>query len=278
MTNDQTIKNMEQRDSVVLHNQGQKIFGVFHKPSGVEKFPTVLVCHGLGGQKVGRYRIYVLLAQRLAELGIGTFRFDFRGSGDSEGNFSDMTIEGEVSDALLCLSYLREHPNVIPEQIGIFGRSLGAAVAVLTASRTRQVNSLCLWAPLYDSLQWQDKWQKIHSPSLDVSDKKALMTVDGQIPGLGFYKQFFELAIDRALKNLEDIPLMLIHGGKDQVVPLEHSEKYLKSRLHASAMTEFIQFPNCDHDFSHIDEREKALEKSCKWFKQLLTGRTPPSL
>ena len=81
------MRKIEERQSVVLENEGQKIFGILHRPIHVDSCPAVLICHGLAGHKTGQYRIYVILAEKLSEAGIASFRIDFRGSGDSEGKF-----------------------------------------------------------------------------------------------------------------------------------------------------------------------------------------------
>ena len=59
--------NEEERESIILKNHGQKLFCIFHKPAHRKNCPAVLLCHGLGGHKVGRYRLYVSLAKHLAE-------------------------------------------------------------------------------------------------------------------------------------------------------------------------------------------------------------------
>lgn len=260
----------DHRECVVLENHGQKIFGVFHKPIHVTQFPAVLICHGFGGHKVGRYRLYVNIAQRLAEMGIGTLRIDFRGSGDSEGEFSEMTLEGETSDALRALHFLAEHAQVNESRIGMIGRSLGGAVAVMAASRFQTIKSICLWAPIYNASQWQDKWQHLHSAGLHSDHKEHLMTVEGQKPGYEFFKQFFAMNLEDYLPALQATPLFLIHGTQDQIVNLNHSEKYLQNRLSAIGETKFIELPLSDHDFSPLLERQLALEETCQWFNQTL--------
>lgn len=260
----------EQRECVVLENRGQKIFGVFHRPLLQENFPAILICHGLGGHKVGRYRIYVTLASRLAQLGIGSLRIDFRGSGDSEGDFSDMTIEGEVSDALMALDYLRQQPGVDHQRIGIFGRSLGGLVAVLTASSDQRIKTMGLWAPIFSSRQWVEKWNLLHSTPMDLSSKQELMTVDGQIPGYDFYKQFFALNTEESVASLNGMPLLLIHGTMDSVVTLDHTEQYLQVRLKGKGETKFIELPCSDHDFTHMEERRVAMDETCSWFQKTL--------
>ena len=47
----------------------------------------VIFCHGFRGTSIGPNRFFVRLARKLQEKGIGTFRFDQYGSGNSEGNF-----------------------------------------------------------------------------------------------------------------------------------------------------------------------------------------------
>lgn len=96
----------EVREWVTIQVGEMKLFGVIHRPLQGKRSPAVLVCHGFGGSKTGRFRIYVELASLLAKAGIVTLRLDFRGCGDSEGNFSDTTVNSEVEDALKGLEFL----------------------------------------------------------------------------------------------------------------------------------------------------------------------------
>src|SRR5262249_949470 len=154
---------------------GQKIFGVIHRPLNVKKSPFVLMCHGLGGHKVGKGRLYVHLAEKLVSVGIGALRIDFRGSGDSEGDFSQMTIDSEVSDALVALNYLKNDPLIDSERIALFGRSFGGVVAILAAQRFSQIKSIVLWAPVFGSEQWKEKWLKVHAAPISPEQRNSLL-------------------------------------------------------------------------------------------------------
>jgi len=154
------MERFEERESITLENQGQRIFGIIHKPLKPLPCPAVFLCHGFAGNKCGRHRMYVILAKHLSEIGIATLRIDFRGSGDSEGDLTSMTLEGEVSDALLGLSYLEKLPWVDPSRIGIIGRSLGGAVAIMTANRYKKAKSLALWSPVFHAEQWKEEWKR----------------------------------------------------------------------------------------------------------------------
>lgn len=264
------ISYREEREPVVLKSHGQKIFGILHRPLHLTEYPAILLCHGLGGHKVGRYRAYVDLSRRLAAKGIAVFRIDFRGSGDSEGEFSEMTLESEVSDACAALSYLENHPEVDKNRIGIFGRSMGSCISVMAANRNKRIKSICLWAPIYHADDWRDKWNQLHAKGLDESQKQELMTIEGQVPGYEFYKQLFSMNLENDIANLNHLPMMIIHGSQDNMVKTDHSEEILKKRLQASGQTKFIQLPNSDHHFSDLEEREIALAETCSWYEETL--------
>ncbi len=112
---------MENRDAIVLFNGGQKMFGMLHRPVGVKRAPVVFMCHGFAGTKVGCYRIYVRLAEALARRGIASMRIDFRGCGDSEGEFQKTTLSGQVEDAMLTLKWLEEDEGLDVSRLGILG-------------------------------------------------------------------------------------------------------------------------------------------------------------
>ena len=264
------MNKFEERESVVLENHGQKFFGIFHKPLSHEPFPTVLMCHGLAGHKSGKYRLYVILAEHLSRAGIATFRIDFRGSGDSEGDFSDMTLEGETSDALIALDYLRHRPDVDNDRMGIFGRSVGGAVTMMAARKDGRIKSLATWAPLHDGEQWEALWGQLHAPYVPEEFRREHMNVNGQVPGDAFFKQLFAMRLSDDLKYLENVPLLHIHGELDNIITIQHADRYQQDRLSAKAENKFIRLPKSDHDFSETKEQQLAINETVEWFKRTL--------
>lgn len=265
------MKKIEERECVVIENEGQKIFGMLHRPLGEQKFPAVLMCHGFAGQKMGKYRIYVLIAQRLAALGIASLRIDFRGSGESEGDFADMTIESEVSDALKSLEFLRRNPHIDSNRLGLLGNSFGGAIAVLAASRDQHVKSIALLAALFSSHQWRKHWESLTHNNHDIAaQKEAARMLDGHVPGKAFYREFFALDLEPSLCSLHNIPLLHIHSEKDERVGIEQAEEYKRCRQRASAQTHYVRLQNSDHDFSLADERSLLIDEVSNWFAKTL--------
>ncbi|MEC7838917.1 MAG: alpha/beta fold hydrolase [Chlamydiota bacterium] len=265
------MEKVEERLSITVENQGQKIFGVLHLPLNCDKSaPVVLICHGLAGHKAGKHRVYVDLAYRLARRGIASFRFDYRGCGDSEGEFHEVTPNSHYSDSEVCLDYLSNHPSIDSERIGVFGRSFGGPVAVRAATMTKSVRSVALWCPMYSGEQWLDQWQLVQSGAVDESITKEMMQVDSQQGSFEFFNQFFGINVSSDLKKLQSIPLLHIHGEIDSRVDLSHAKGYETCRGDAQGKSKFIKLPNTDHDFSNIDERVNALEETTNWFSETL--------
>lgn len=265
------MKIIEEREHVVLMNEGQKIFGMFHRPLENPKAPAVLICHGFAGQKMGKYRIYVLIAQQLVAKGIATLRIDFRGSGESEGDFSDMTITGEVNDALKGLEFLRNNPHIDSNRIGLLGNSFGGAIAVLAASKDQKVKSMALLAALFNSQQWQKHWELLGSNKADVAIQKEIARIlDGHIPGPAFYREFFKLDLEPALKTLHAVPFLHIHSLNDERVGIEQAQEYARCRADSPCETRYIKLHKSDHDFSFVDERSMIVEEVAQWFAKTL--------
>lgn len=264
------MEKVEEKESIVFEIEGQKLFGIMHLPLNQKKAPAVLMCHGLAGNKTGRFRIYVNLAKELAREGIASLRVDFRGCGDSDGEFSEATVNGFVKDAQVSLDHLINHPGIDPKRIGIFGRSFGAAIALMAAHQCKTVKSIVLWAPLYDTEQWQKKWQYFNEESTSDYERELLLSIDGQLGNLKFFDEFFKLDLENDLDFLQNIPLLHVHGTKDATIDIQHAEKYKQKRKHSHAPTKFIRLDEADHDFAKRQDQLRAIDETVKWFKTTL--------
>jgi fermentation-respiration switch protein FrsA (DUF1100 family) len=90
----------------------------------------LIFCHGNAGNISHRLPNIRLLA----EWGISTFIFDYRGFGKSTG---EITEEGMYLDALGAYRLLTEERGVDPGRLVPFGRSMGGPVAVDLATRVK---------------------------------------------------------------------------------------------------------------------------------------------
>jgi uncharacterized protein len=157
--------------------------------------PAVLVCNGNGGDRSMR----AALAAALSRMGLAVLLFDYRGYG---GNPGHPTEEGLAADARAALGYLAGRPEVDPERVVYFGESLGAAVALRLATE-RPPAALVLRSPFASLAEVGRR----HYPMLPVS----LLLRD----------RYDSAALARRL----DAPLLVVAGGRDQIVPASHSRR-----------------------------------------------------
>lgn len=261
---------VEVKEPVVINIDGQKLFGILHRPLHQKKAPAVLMCHGLAGNKTGRFRLYVKLAKELAKKGIASLRIDFRGCGDSDGEFSESTVSGFMKDAHHSLQYLLQHEGIDANRIGFFGRSFGAAIAIWAATDYKNAKSLALWAPLFNTHQWQQQWQLFNEKSTPQHVKDQMLSVDGQMGSYEFFDEFFKLDLDSKLKMLHHVPLLHIHGIKDSTIGIHHADMYEDSRKKSMAPSKFIRLPEADHNFVNPSDQLKAIAETVDWFKHTL--------
>jgi uncharacterized protein len=117
---------------------GQRVWGVLHLPiQAAEPVPAVLILHGFTGQRGEGHRLFVLFSRLLAQHGIASMRIDFRGSGESEGAFDEMTPTREVEDVVAAYAFLRDRPEVDGSRLGLMGLSMGGMVAALSVAQPR---------------------------------------------------------------------------------------------------------------------------------------------
>jgi dienelactone hydrolase len=133
---------------------GKKIVGTLNIPDGVSKPPAILLLHGFTGSRneleipAVKEGIFARAARMWAEKGVASLRIDFMGSGDSEGDYADTTMEGQVKQALAALDVLADTPEIDKDKLALVGWSMGGAVASAVAGRTEQeLDAVALWAP-----------------------------------------------------------------------------------------------------------------------------------
>ena len=122
--------------------------GMLQFPDEGEKFPLVILCHGFTGSRGETHGIFVKFSRILCENGWASLRFDFSGSGESDGTFSGATFQSELTEASAILDYAKMLHMVDSERIVVLGQSMGGAVAgALAGCRPDELAGLILWTP-----------------------------------------------------------------------------------------------------------------------------------
>ena len=260
------------RSKVTFLSRGYPLDGILQLPAATEQpVPAALFFHGMGGNKIGRSRCYVDLAEQLADAGIASLRFDFFGAGESSGSFSEMTVSTQRADALAAFQWLQNHPSIDATRIALYGRSFGGAIATLTAAaRCREVASLALWAPFFHGEEWAPLFAQLNKLSITERINHPLLYLQGQRAGYQLIEEIFSIDIASALRTISHMPLLHIHGELDRVVPYSHAHHYIQARQQIAPMlSRFVRLPT-DHDFSSPELREQATNETIRWFIETL--------
>jgi len=251
-----------------FHNDGQLIAGTLHLPDGPGPHPGVIFCHGFTGHKGETHFLFVKASQALASRGIASLRFDFRGSGESEGEFVDMTASAEISDARCALSKLAGVPEVDRKRLGVVGLSLGGLVAACTAGREpNMVKSVVLWSAVAESMLM--KRTTADPESARLLRERGWLDVAGLKLGAGFFADVAKLDPVAELAGSQ-APVLIVHGTADASVPLSHAEKYHAAVSKPGRRVKYMPLDAVDHTFNRVDWEATVIDATAKWLMETL--------
>ncbi|MCD6362298.1 MAG: alpha/beta fold hydrolase [Armatimonadetes bacterium] len=245
--------------------EGQTITAGLHVPDTTPA-PGVVMCHGFTGTRIEAHFLFVKAARELCAAGMNVLRFDFRGSGESDGAFEEMTVEGEIADALAAVEVLRNEPTVDPDRVAVLGLSLGGLVAACTAARSPNVSALVLWAAVADLME-------VFSQRGDWDQVQAALKRDGFVEhgahriGAGFWEDCRRID---PLAELADYrgPALVVHGSEDQSVVVDHAQRYLDALPTDDKTVHIIE--GADHTFSSVAWEREAIGVTTEWLARHL--------
>lgn len=244
-------------EPIRFRNEGMTLWGMLHLPEDEGPHPAVVLLHGFTGQRYEPGWIFVRVARRMAEAGIAAFRFDFRFSGESDGEFHDMTISGEISDAMRAVDLIRDRPDVDASRLGLLGFSLGGVVAAETAARREDIRALCLWSPVSDpARQFGERAKDLTGDTLDIGPVVA---------GRGFAEDLAAHDPVGATRRWGG-PLKVIHGAADSTVDVAFGRAYLDG----PGRREIQEVPGAEHAWWGEGNQRTLFQATVDWFREVL--------
>jgi fermentation-respiration switch protein FrsA (DUF1100 family) len=195
---------------------------------------TLLLFHGNAGN-IG-HRLDKLLILRHAA--VHMFILDYRGFGKSEGKVSE---KGVYLDARAAYNYLVEERGVLPEQIILYGESLGTA-AVIDLAADVKVKAIIIEGGF--------------SRGRDMASRLYPF-----IPNFLFSNSYNSL---EKIKRIE-VPKLFIHSRDDEIVPFELARKLYDA---SSGHKEFAGIGG-GHNSAFLDSKEEYLSSIELFIKNL---------
>lgn len=206
-------------------SEGITLNGWRIRPPG-ERRRTILYCPGNAANRI--YRVSTL--DVLSENGSEVFLFDYRGYGENEGSPSEEAIAADVREIW---DWLTTEQGIPPEEIIVYGQSLGGGVAVrlvadLAAENVSPGGLLLVsaFSSMVDAASNRFAWLPV---SLLLRDRYP------------------------SEQRIEKItcPILHIHGARDRIVPIWLGEK-LFARAPANSLSglprKFVTLPHAGHN------------------------------
>lgn len=237
---------MADKRYVEVQSRGLTLRGYLELPEGAspqKPVPLLVMFHGFTGTLSEKHFVLSRLSRRVASAGVATLRLDFGGSGESDGEFMDVTPLTEVLDGQAILAHGRSLPQIDPERIGLFGFSLGGFVAVNVAAREQGLLSrLVLMSP---GMITHKKMERILAETGRAG--RGSLEVGAKFVSDGYALDPLEAA--RAFEK----PVFIVQGTEDAAVPAQTAELYRRA------------FPNAT--LTYVEGADHAYDRP-DWFEQ----------
>jgi uncharacterized protein len=207
------------RDVVFQSEDGIQLSGWFIPPPNANG-AAVLFVHGIGGNR----ELSMREAQLLYANGYGMLLFDLRACGTSSGEIASMGY-WEALDVEAAFAFLASQPEVNPDQIVVYGSSMGGATAIRALPQIPTARGLIVessYASMLD-LMGDGVRRQTGLPSFPFAQLITWLT--GRESGANL----FEMNPETDIAQIH-VPVLIMHGTIDGTIPVAHGE-----RLYAAA-------------------------------------------
>lgn len=205
----------------------------FPEPRPKKLSPALVFCHGIPGSRPDPHdRGYLPLIEAFTQDGYVCVTFNFRGCGFSGG---DIDMRGWVKDLSSVIDTVFDTPGIDPRSIHCIGFSAGGVIASNIAAYEEKVASLLLMASPHnfaDILPGEPELLREHFLALGTIRDRAFP------PDLErWYRGFIDLKPARWLPFVSPRPVGIVHGDRDETVPLKHASLLYEAACHPKKLT-----------------------------------------
>jgi uncharacterized protein len=276
--------------TVVFSCSGSRLVGICAAPDVVGD-TGVLFLVGGPQYRVGSHRQFTLLARSLAEAGIASLRFDYRGMGDSEGERGEFDeTEDDICAAID--AFIASAPSIT--RIVLWGLCDAASSALIFAHRHSQVAGLILLNPWVHSgdyspqvklahyyrpsLSRKNQWRRLLSGKIRLLPAFKELAKDG-LGLLGSYlrpvkrKQVARSFVDLMLEGLQRYQhgVLIVLSGADltarEFSTLIGQDTQWKTAVSRPSVT-ISTVATADHTFSQKAWQDEASRLTIDWVRQ----------
>jgi dipeptidyl aminopeptidase/acylaminoacyl peptidase len=245
------------KKEVTFKSDNLNLYGEIYFPDRIDPArPALCLCHGIPAVPYNpAERGYAVLAEKFCANGFITFIFNFRGSGQSQGN---LDLLGWTRDLKAAINFLYSLDEVKKHKIALVGSSGGAAVSVYVAAHDARISSVVTLAcpANFDDLMQKSRAEAIISHFRNIGvirDKDFPPSIESWLEG------FNTVSPVRYIHQISPRPLLLIHGDKDDTVPVAHAHQLYQQ---AGEPRELVIIPGASH---RLRLEARAVDAALNW-------------
>ena len=234
---------------------------------GTEATPIIMVHGFFSSNRVGPYRLYFKIAERLNSLGYSVFRFDLSGMGESDGKSDFIEFADHVSDLNHIIRYVCKHCN--SKSVHLVSHCIGCCTATESAiAGSDMVSSVTFISPFmptddnYKSLIGSEAFEQLMYSNTFIRKpmicKKSYIDAGSVITNPEY------------ISWIQDKNLFVYASCNDEFSSLDDYQQWIHSNNIAH---QFI--PQANHNYLDYDAREKLFDLMEQRFSSFLTAKDP---
>jgi 2,6-dihydroxypseudooxynicotine hydrolase len=220
-------------------------------PETVQAAPAVIMVPGLDSTK----EELQATAEYFLARGLATLALDGPGQGEAACDLAiEPAYEKVAAAAVDCLQSIKD---IDPERIGLFGVSLGGYYAARSAAYEKRLKAVVdLAGPYRFDLDWDEMPPQTRATFRARSGAKS----DDEARA-----KAGQLTLEEAAARI-DVPLLIVSGGKDAIVPAGHQERLAQEVRSA----ELVSYPDGSHGVTNRAYESRSM--IADWLAARLTS------
>lgn len=249
---------MERR--FVLKEGGLQIPCVLEDPEYGTVRQCIIGVHSFCGSKDSK--VLVDIAEEMGLFGAATVRFDFPAHGDSPVTDWGFSLE-KCADTLVTVArwVKQAYPNV---NIGIFAAGFGAFVTLVALEDLREIEEnlkLVMQNPDLSMAHTLLKMAKVTEEQFHKAGRVVIGSSMKRAIEVPF--SFYEELQSHMLYYNHDMPMLLLHGEKDNIFPISYLEPFRKFNDRAK----LVVVPGADGQMLGGGQWDMVVDLTRDWFE-----------
>ena len=139
-----------------------QLFSVHYRPPSTQPIGAVVISPSIGHEYTRGYRNLQQLAVQLCRVGFEVLRFDYSGTGNSEGDCSELNVNLMLQNLVDARDYLAQQAAV--DHVAVVGLRLGGTLASHVSPGT--FSQTVLWDPIESGRAFLDQVDQFHDQEL----------------------------------------------------------------------------------------------------------------